>query len=102
MATEQPKFLMAESPLISIIFGDILGKTSSLIRRMAFATSATSERIRCRWRQCSELYSLVLHERDPVIQNHSAACVFTSLGRGTLPVVDRSEEHKSELKSLRH
>src|ERR1039458_369458 len=100
MATEQPKFLMAENPLISIIFGDIPGKTSSLIRRMAFATSATSERIRCRWRLCSEFYSLVLHKRDLVIQNHSAACVFTSLGRGMLPVVDSKSKHDPSLLSL--
>src|ERR1700688_2185325 len=88
MATEQPKFLMAESPLISIIFVGIPGKTSSLIRRMAFATSATSERIRCRWLLCLELYSLVSRKRDPAIQNNSAAFAFTSLGLGTLQFGD--------------
>jgi hypothetical protein len=91
---------MAESPLISILFGDTPGKISSLIRGMVIATSATSERTQFRWRLCSELYSLVLHERDPVIQNHSVACVFTSLGRGTLPVVDRKSKLGLSLLSL--
>src|SRR4030081_1202791 len=100
MATEQPKFLMAESPLISIIFGDIQGKMSSLIRETVFATSATSERTRSRWRLSSELYSLVLHGRDPVIQNHSVSCVSTSSVRGTLPFVGSKSKYSLSLPSL--